>query len=197
MSVMLQILLTASAWAPVVSAPNGGGLVVNEIMIEPLFAVSTGMGQWVELYNNSGDWINLSEWTLENEKGQVISFSTILIAPEGYFVVGASAIEEENGHYTPDAVWSNFSLSTQGSLLLEDERADDQEFFSWNAAWDLYPGASLERVNPGWSANDRESWCHSVEAYGNGDLGTPGVQNSVYSDGFGQNTWAFIKAFVH
>lgn len=194
---LLCVLLVASSSAPVFPSPDGGGLVVNEIMIEPLYSSTTEMGQWIELYNNSGSWINLSEWTLENEQGQVIIFSTSLVPPEGYFLVGASAIEAENGDYTPDAVWNNFSLSTQGSLLLEDDRSDNQEFFSWNASWDLYAGASLERVNPGWSANDRESWCHSVEAYGNGDLGTPGTQNSVYSDGFGQNTWAFIKAFVH
>ncbi len=183
--------------APLLQSPDGGGLVINEIMLEPIYSSSTGMGQWIELYNNSESWINLSGWTIENEEGQLIEFSTILVPPRGYFLVGASAIQAENGNYTPDAVWGDFLLSTSGSLLLADRRSDNEEFFSWNASWDLYPGASLERVNPGWSANDHDSWCHSVEAYGNGDLGTPGSQNSVFSDGFGQNTWAFIKAFVH
>ncbi len=183
--------------APVLQLPDGGGLVINEIMLEPLYSSSTQMGQWIELYNNSDSWINLSRWTIENEEGQVIEFSTILVPPREYFLVGASAIIDENGNYTPDAVWGNFSLSTHGSLLLEDKSSDREEFFSWNSSWDIYPGASLERVNPGWSASDRDSWCHSVEAYGNGDLGTPGLKNSVYSDGFGQNTWAFIKAFVN
>lgn len=197
MASLLFLLIISSSTAPVLPSPDGGGLVINEIMIEPMFAATTEMGQWIELYNNSGSWINLSEWTIENENGQVIEFSTILVPPQGYFLVGASAIQSENGDYTPDAVWGDFALSDEGSLLLEDERINNQEFLSWNASWDLYPGASLERINPGWSANDRDSWCHSVDAYGNGDLGTPGTQNSVFSDGFGQNTWAFIKAFVH
>jgi len=197
MLTLLLVAMLSTSSAPALRSTDGGVLVVNEIMIEPLYSSNPEMGQWIELYNNSGSWINLSEWSLENEKGQKINFSTILIPPESYFVIGSSMAEDENGGYTPDAVWGNFSLSSQGSLLLEDGRLDSQEFFSWNSSWDLYPGASLERVNPGWSADDRESWCHSVNAYGNGDLGTPGTQNSVFSDGFGQNTWAFIKAFVH
>jgi len=197
MITFILIALVSSASAPIMEPPDGGGLVINEIMLDPLFSSSTLMGQWIELYNNSDSWINLSGWYIENQAGQVIEFSTILVPPRGYFLVGASAIQTENGNYTPDAVWNSFCLSTQGSLLLSDRKSDNEEFLAWNSSWDLYPGASLERVNPGWSASDQDSWCHSVEAYGNGDLGTPGSQNSVYSDGFGQNTWAFIKAFVH
>lgn len=196
---MITLLLTmvlSTTTIPVPPSMDGGLLVINEIMIEPLYSSSAGMGQWVELYNNSSEWINLSEWSLENEKGQRIDFSTMLMPPGGYFVVGASFIEQENGGYSPDAVWGNFSLSAQGSLLLEDGQMDHQEFFSWNSTWDVNPGASLERINPGWSANDRASWCHSIYSYGNGDLGTPRVKNSVFSNSFGQNTWAFIKAFV-
>lgn len=194
---LLAFMAIATGSAPVFPHPDGAGLVFNEVMIQPLYSANTEMGQWIELYNSSSGWINLSEWSIKNEQDQVIVFSTILVPPGGYFLVGASSLEAENGDYTPDAVWNGFCLSCHGSLLLESSKTDRQEFFSWNSSWDLYPGASLERVNPGWLANDRDSWCHSVEAYGNGDLGTPGTQNSVYSDGFGQNTWAFIKAFVN
>ncbi len=78
------------------------------------------------------------------------------------------------------------SLSTSGSLKLESRQIDRSEFFSWDATWDLYPGASLERANPGWSANDPDSWFHSIDAYGNGDLGTPGNQNSVFPTASGR-----------
>ncbi len=197
MFVLLSVVLFASFNAPLLLEPSGGSLVINEIMIDPLHSSTTQMGQWIELYNNTGGWVNLADWEIENQDGQEINFSSELIPPEGYFVVGASGIAGENGGYSPNAVWNNFSLSTTGSLKLESRQIDRNEFFSWDATWDLYPGASLERANPGWSANDPDSWFHSVDSYGNGDLGTPGTQNSVFSDGFGQNTWAFIKAFVH
>jgi len=94
-------------------------------------------------------------------------------------------------------VWGSFSLALIGSLILTGTYSDSQEFFSWDSGWDIEPGTSLERLNPGWAAADRASWRHSISEYGDGDLGTPGKQNSVFSNGFGQNTWAFIKAFVN
>ncbi len=197
MFALLAVFVLAGGWAPVGGSIDGGTLVFNEIMIDPVASSSTNMGQWIELYNNSNDWVNLSEWTIVNQSGDEIQFPSLVIPPEDYFVVGASSIADENGNYTPDAVWGSFSLSLTGSLLLSSVGSDSQEFFSWNNSWNLVPGASLERLNPGWSVSDPESWQHSTIQYGAGDLGTPGEQNSVFSNGFGQNTWAFIKAFVH
>jgi hypothetical protein len=197
MFTVLAVFVLAGTSFPVKTATDGGTLVVNEIMINPAESSSAAMGQWIELYNNSGSWVNLSEWTIVNQSGDKIQFSSLVIPPEGFFVVGASSITGENGNYTPDAVWGSFSLSMTGSLMLNSIGSDSQEFFSWNNSWNIIPGASLERLNPGWSAADPESWKHSNIEYGDGDLGTPGHQNSVYSNGFGQNTWAFIKAFVH
>lgn len=197
MFTLLTVFILAGSSLPVGAVTDGGTLVINEIMIDPVESSSVAMGQWIELYNNSGSWVNLSEWTIVNQSGDEIQFSSLVIPPEGFFVVGASSITGENGNYIPDAVWGSFSLSLTGSLMLSGIGSDSQEFFSWDSTWDLIPGASLERLNPGWSAADQESWKHSNTEYGNGDLGTPGHQNSVYSNGFGQNTWAFIKAFVH
>lgn len=191
------IIAQAFSTVPLPSGSDGNGLVINEIMVEPLASSSTESGQWIELYNSSSAWINLSEWEIRNQDDDLIDFPSILIPPQGYFLVGASSVSSENGGYTPDAVWMNFSLSAQGGLSLENRFSDSQEQFYWDSSWDLYPGTSLERVNPGWSAGDRESWKHSTESFGDGDMGTPGMQNSVYSDSFGQNTWAFIKAFVN
>jgi hypothetical protein len=180
-----------------IDTDNGGrSLVINEMMIRPVSSSSTDMGQWIELYNSGRGWVNLSQWTIVNEKGDRIQFSSLIIPPDGYFVVGASSIADENGNYTPNAVWGSFSLSPNGSLMLSSTNSDSHEFFSWDNTWNIIPGASLERLNPGWSATDPGSWQHSIVEFGSGDLGTPGRQNSVFSNGFGQNTWAFIKAFV-
>jgi len=197
MFTLITLFVLAGSSLTVDIVTDGGALVINEIMIDPVKSSSTEMGQWIELYNNSGNWVNLSEWTIVNEIGGKVQFSSLVIPPDGFFVVGASSITSENGNYAPDAVWGSFSLSLSGSLSLRGIGNDSQDFFSWNSSWNLIPGASLERLNPGWSADDPDSWKHSNTEYGEGDLGTPGYQNSVYSNGFGQNTWAFIKAFVH
>ncbi len=197
MLTFLVVVILSSGVAPLGAETDGGSLVINEIMIDPLASSSTEMGQWIELFNNSSDWVNLSQWTITNQDNEQINFSSHVIPPDGYFVVGASSMTGENGDYTPDAVWGSFALAQYGSLILTGVGSDSQEFFSWDGSWDIEPGTSLERLNPGWAAADRGSWRHSTSEYGNGDLGTPGGQNSVFSNGFGQNTWAFIKAFVN
>ncbi len=199
---MLAVVCFALAASAVTTYPvsaqyDGSSLAINEIMILPLSSSSTEAGQWIELYNSGENWINLTEWSLENEKGQTISFRTLLVPPGGYFVIGASSITTENGNYSPDAVWTSFFLSASGSLSLINQDSDSAESVSWNSTWDILPGSSLERVNPGWAADDSHSWQHSTENYGDGDYGTPGARNSAFSNGFGQNSWAFIKAFVH
>ena len=196
LTLLIALILTGPT-TPVQTGTDGGSLAINEIMIDPLASSTTDMGQWIELYNNSDEWVNLSDWTIENQNGDEIQFSSHIIPPASYFVVGASALTGVNGNYTPNAVWGLFSLSVNGSLYLHSEDSESTEYFSWNGSWNLQPGASLERLNPGWAASDRESWDHSTREFGDGDLGTPGEQNSVFSNGFGQNTWAFIKAFVH
>ncbi len=196
MILLLTMLILTNGVAPIGASTDGGGLVINEIMIDPQASSSTEMGQWIELYNNTSDWVDISEWSIENNRNEIISFSSHVIPPGGYFVAGSSSLSLENGNYTPDVVWGTFYLALTGSLLLSNGDSDIQEFFSWNSSWDIEPGSSLERLNPGWAASDRGSWQHSTTVYGEGDKGTPGQQNSVFSNGFGQNTWAFIKAFV-
>ncbi len=196
MILLLTMLILTNSAVPIGASTDGGGLVINEIMIDPQASSSTEMGQWIELFNNSSDWVDISEWSIENNNDETINFSSHVIPPDGYFVVGSSSLSFENGDYTPDVVWGTFSLDQTGDLLLSNGGSDIQEFFSWDSSWDIEPGSSLERLNPGWAASDRESWQHSIIIYGDGDRGTPGNQNSVFSNGFGQNTWAFMKAFV-
>ena len=196
MILLLTALMLTNGLALVGGTTDGGGLVINEIMIDPQASSSTEMGQWIELYNNNSEWVDISDWSIENNRGEIIRFSSHVIPPNGYFVVGSSSLSFENGNYTPDVVWGTFSLDQTGDLLLSSDDSDIQEFFCWDNSWDIEPGSSLERLNPGWAASDRESWLHSTSSYGDGDRGTPGHQNSVFSNGFGQNTWAFMKAFI-
>lgn len=199
MLTILTAIIMVSNHAPIVpmtTITESMDLVINEIMIRPL-ASSTAMGQWIELYNNGDYWVNLSDWSIINQSGDIIQFSSHLIPPKSYFIIGASAIAEQNGFYTPDAVWNSFSMSASGSLLLTKTDTDVQEYFNWDGDWNIVRGASLERLNPGWAASPSASWMHSKKEFGAGDKGTPGEQNSVFSNSFGQNSWAFIKAFVH
>ena len=86
MLTVLIMIIMSSGSVPLYATTDGGGLVINEIMIDPLASSSTEMGQWIELHNNSNDWVNLSEWTIKNQNNDAIQFSSHVVEPGGYFV---------------------------------------------------------------------------------------------------------------
>ncbi len=174
--------------------PESGAVVFNEFMSHPLASTTETEGEWIELYNKSGDWINLSGWKIVNHSGEEIVLNSYLLPPEGFFVVGASGDESRNGGYTPDFVYCSFSIDDIDELTLHC-RTVVIDHIDFDGTWDVIPGHSCERINPGWVSNLASSWAHAFLSFGDGDQGTPGFINSVYQNSFAQNTWAFIKAF--
>ena len=165
-------------------------------MVLPTASSSELKGQYVEIYNRSDDWVNLAGWSLKNHQGDVYYFSSYVLPPSGYFVVGACALGSENGGYTPNAVWNAFMLSRYGEVTIYSPNSEFADKVDWNGSWPVCSGASCERINPGWESGQPSTWAAGEYTFGQGDYGTPGHQNSVYSNSFAQNSWAFIKAFI-
>jgi hypothetical protein len=201
---MVHALVVLSAFASQYALPEHTGveagastLILNEFMVLPVAASTQNAGQWVEIHNNSRNWVNLAGWSLVNHRGDIHLFGTFMLPPEGYFVLGGSSSYNDNGGYTPNAVWSGFSLAANGELTLYSPMQDYYEKVQWNSSWPVQYGASCERINPGWDSGLSSSWGLSQSTFGNGDFGTPGTLNSIYSNSFVQNSWAFIKAFMN
>lgn len=102
------------------SIPVSGSLVINEFMADNETTVSDQDGEfddWIELYNNSEEPINLDGFYLTddpNEMDQWI-FPDTTIAAGGYIVIWADKDEEQEGLH------SNFKLSANGeSIILSD-----------------------------------------------------------------------------
>lgn len=196
---MVLIFIMILAQAPLII--DGGihtskCIVINEFMANPQSSCTENDGEWIELYNNTGDWINLSGWTLENSYGQEIVLSTYLLPPSSYFVLAACGDESLNGGLTPDYVYGNFNIHDSGSITLLSSSGIVIDEIEYDSSWPVQEGISCERINPGWVSNLASTWDYATITYGKGDLGTPGAQNSVYENSFAQNSWAFIKAFV-
>lgn len=196
--IMLLMAVTAQFTAPIddITANGNSSLIINEFMVLPLASSTELKGQYIEIFNRSSEWVNLAGWSLENHRGDVYCFSSYMLPPSAYFVVGASALGSENGGYYPNAVWSSFPLSRHGEVTIYSPDRDFSDKVDWNGGWPVQSGASCERINPGWESGLSSSWGVSVNIFGQGDYGTPGHQNSVYSNSFVQNSWAFIKAFI-
>jgi hypothetical protein len=178
-----------------IDGDESGAIVFNEFMSHPLASVTETEGEWIELYNRSGDWVNLSCWRIVNHSGEEIILNSYLLPPESFFVAGASGDESRNGGYTPDCVYGSFSIDDTDELTLYSRTGVTSDHIDFNGTWDIIPGHSCERMNPGWVSNLASSWAHAILSFGAGDQGTPGFLNSVFQNSFAQNTWAFIKAF--
>jgi hypothetical protein len=174
----------------------GGDIILNEFMAEPLQSSCEATGEWLELYNRSGNWINLSGWTIENELQQSIVLPTYLIPPEGYFVLCGCGDPDLNGGLSPDFVFSSFRIQNTGTILLRNSAKQVVDEVIYDEGWPVWPGSSCERINPGWVSSLPSTWAMATTPFGDGDYGTPGQINSVYENSFAQNSWAFIKAFV-
>jgi uncharacterized protein len=196
-----MLILLAALASVTIPLTDGGPLsttsiVINEFMPCPLASSSETNGEWIELYNRSGGWVNLSGWRVENEYGQHVTLTTYLIPPEGYFVMAACGDPALNGGHSPDFTYSGFTIQNTGRLTLTCSSRQVSDEVEYDGSWPILPGYSCERINPGWISGMCSSWDSATQTFGDGDLGTPGQQNSVFENSFAQNSWAFIKAFV-
>ncbi|MDP3683295.1 MAG: CotH kinase family protein, partial [Ignavibacteria bacterium] len=158
-------------------------IVVNEINYKS--SSTSDCGDWIELYNNGTESVQLKNWKL---KDSVNTHQFILpdfdLAP-GFFVILANdtvkfksvfpAITNMIGEFS-------FGLSANGEtvrLFNENGSLIDSIKFISSSPWPIEPngtGATLALINPSLDNSVPESWKASF------NLGTPGKQNDVFSD---------------
>lgn len=168
---------------------NFQDVVFNEIMFEPL----TGFSEYVEIFNNSNDTINLAGWKIIEGGGKsfLLSSRSFYLKPGEFFLlVSDSSIfnqftylnEVQSYPFIKIAGTSDLSLSNSGDLiLLKDVFNKTIDSVNYAPDWhnpdiESYKGRSLERISPLFNSNDSRNWSTCVEKIG----GTPLRQNSIY-----------------
>lgn len=113
---LTSILLAASACTKEENNPIG--LVINELMPRNTSTVSDNAGEyddWIELYNNTNEEIDLSGYFLSDNSSNVSMWAFPLgtkIAAKSYLIVWADDDTEQLGLHT------NFKLSADGEELI-------------------------------------------------------------------------------
>ena len=175
----------ASGGEFLVVAPPSPAIVINEILQAP-DAVDDEDGEWIELYNNSGDTISLAGYVLKDADDDSIYISFGEILPYSYFVLGCNGNPSQNGGYQPDFVydWDDFYLSNSSDEVILSLGATVVDCVAYDngATFPDPTGASMELINPGLDNALGMHWLTAVESFGDGDLGTPGTENSRYAD---------------
>ena len=163
--VATAILVLMSMLPAMVSAQSD--VKINEIMYNP----STDQGsdsnmEWIELYNNDTEAINISGWTIDNNP-----ISDNVMQPGDYVVLARNktAFDAYYGALPCSVIDVTFVLANSGdTIVLENSTGAEVDNVTYNASWGADGnGKTLERTATG-------GWKESLA-----DGGTPCKLNSV------------------
>ena len=163
-----------------------GNLLITEIMYNPE-ALSDTEGEWFEIYNASASTIDLNQLTIR--KGADVQFTlseSYLLNAGDFFVFSKSASATSNAGFVYGA---SLTLTNAGDHLVlanyGTNGADGSVIAEVDYGLPGFPtatGISLNLDPDAFSANlakDGANWCLATSPYETGDLGTPGLQNTV------------------
>lgn len=169
-------------------------IVINEILFNP----RTGGVDFVELYNNTGTYINLRNWTLANidvekesglsiisNRDQISGFN-YLLAPQGFVAITTDVpnlhqnypksignpMIEMNGYPSfPDDAGTVVVLNDKNEVV--DSVGYNENYHS--PIINQEDGVSLERISYDKASQDQNNW---TSAASTADFATPGMFNS-------------------
>jgi len=155
------------------------GVVITEVMVNPS-SVSDSYGEWFEILNMTDTTIDIHGWWIKDLGGdehELLSTQmTIPVLPEEYFVLARNGDSMLNGGIIADYVYDGFSLSNgDDEVILLDISGAIVDEVHYSSGWPHSSGVSMEIHDPLADNELSENWFPSTMAYGNGDLGSPGI----------------------
>ncbi len=158
-----------------------GDVIINEFMCDPSPVIGLPELEYVEIYNKSNKFFNLTGWKLGDNASDGTITSAWLLPGEHKILCGSSSVDSFPNSV---AVTSFPSLNNSGDdIVLKDNNGSVLDKISYSDQWyqdeiKKAGGYSIELINPNDPCSDATNWKGSNHAVG----GTPGSQNSVYDD---------------
>ena len=182
-SLLIDDNMTMMAHFTELQNPYQDLIIINEINYHSNDDVDAG--DWVELYNQSAQDIDISQWKfMDSDDSHIFAINDGVVIESGaYLVLCRDSSDFSQAFPTVENYIGeiDFGFSNGGELLRlmdNDEGLVDFVNYDDSVPWPLEPdggGKTLELVNPTLDNNDVENWTSS-----NIDFGTPGQQNSVF-----------------
>jgi Lamin Tail Domain len=152
-------------------------VVINEIMYNP----SNGEPEWIELFNNTNNSIDLSDWAISDVITTPV-FSNIsgnnIIKSKSYLVISRdSSILSYHRNISSNLIITNLPVlnnDADGVVLKDDEMFTIDSVF-YRKEWGGKSGSSIERISFETSSNIASNWGNSIDI----ELSTPGRINSI------------------
>ena len=154
-----------------------GDVVINEFLASPSATSTIPNAEYVELYNRSTKFIDLSGWTVSDAAGSSSPFGSYILRPDSFLIL----TETDNGalfsSYGDVLEINNFpSLNNAGDSIIISNGSTT--IIHETAYTSSSSGISSELINPNGPDYSENNYGLSTDANG----GTPGEQNSIFDD---------------
>lgn len=141
-------------------------VVINEIAW--MGTTANANGEWIELFNNTGSAIDLTDWSLRATDGTPSTTLSGIIPADGFFL-----LERTNDDSAPDAtadqIYTGALGNTGETLTLYDNTGNAINIVSGWSAGDNVTKQTMARIDP-----TEDNWGNSANPGG-----TPGATNDV------------------
>ncbi|HEU5292743.1 MAG TPA: lamin tail domain-containing protein, partial [Cyclobacteriaceae bacterium] len=159
-------------------------VIINEILANPSPSIGLPAVEFIEIYNRSDKILDLKNWKI-TDGSATGSLPQHLFFPNEYIILTSTSAEAQFSSYGVVLGVTNFpSLNNSGeTLFLKDPNDIEINKVSFTDGWyrdddEKNGGYSLERIDPDNICAEDTNWAASEALSG----GTPGIQNSVFSD---------------
>ncbi len=153
---------------------NKNSVIINEVMFRP----DANEPEWIELYNPSGNAIDVINWKISDSRTDTkvtITGQCNRIQPNEYLIL--SQEKGENSFTTPHIYVKNWSVLNNDfdAVVLYDLTNITIDSMVYYDTWSFEPDVSLERFDFAWSSIDSINWAPCEDSSGS----TPGIYNSI------------------
>ncbi len=158
-----------------------GDVIINEIFADPTPVIGLPELEFVEIYNRSNKYLDLTGWKLADASADG-TISAGILAPNEYKVLCATS--SAPSFQNSVGVSSFPSLNNAGDdVVLKDTNGLIIDKIVYTDGWYQNEikkdgGYTLERINPLLICSSNQNWIGSNSSTG----GTPGIQNSVFNN---------------
>jgi len=162
-------------------------IVINELMGDPLAALSASWGEWFEVYNFGDEPVNLAGWRIRSAGDAEHTIARdVVVAPHTYAVLGRADNQDNNGYV---AVAYNYFTGNSTTIWMDASdwlvlRTPTGESVD-SVAWTSQPKGATLALRDATLDNayaNGPNWGFSTTPFGSGDFGTPGEANVGLSE---------------
>jgi hypothetical protein len=162
--------------------PTAGDVIITEIMADPSPVVGLPEVEFIEIYNRSDKYFDLSNWTIGDAASSAV-ISAYILTPGSYVMICAPANLALFSATNKVAASLPSYNNDADAVVLKDDSGNVIDSLYYDLSWYQNSvkddgGWTLERIHNDAPCSDKNNWSASVDPSG----GTPGLQNSIWTD---------------